>query len=335
MWKRISSNPARRGLRAFTLVELLVVITIIGILIALLLPAVQAAREAARRAQCTNNLKQIGLALMNYESAQTAFPPGGLAPPAGYGSSWLLRVFPYLEQDSVYSQIDFKSVNGVGTNGDVAVLLSKLQFPFMRCPSSPLPLRPSDGPAAAYAYEGGNQFSAQASDYTGISGGGLPPSYPLTRIKKDSTNSSPAAGYIGEGGVLVRYKAIRIADITDGTSNTIAVGEQSDWCVDITGQLVDCRSDCGHSFPMGPPTYEVWDRDFNVTCVLHGIGERSANATGVAGNCGPNRAIQSAHAQGANTMFADGSIHFLNIGLNVTTLYNLANRSDGNIVRDY
>ena len=87
-----------RTSRGFTLVELLVVITIIGILIALLLPAVQAAREAARRAKCSNNLKQIGLALLNYESAHGTFPAGGSHSPSGwYGFSWMIQIFPYCE----------------------------------------------------------------------------------------------------------------------------------------------------------------------------------------------------------------------------------------------
>ena len=93
------SSTIRRQKLAFTLVELLVVITIIGILISLLLPAVQAAREAARRLQCQNNLKQIGLAIHNYENANGMFPPGGLSSKAGgYGFSWLVRILPYIEQ---------------------------------------------------------------------------------------------------------------------------------------------------------------------------------------------------------------------------------------------
>src|SRR5664280_2834655 len=95
---------------AFTLVELLVVITIIGILISLLLPAVQAAREAARRLQCQNNLKQIGLALLSYESSNDMFPPGGLA---GSGStngySWWVRILPYVEQGNIFSQLNWQT----------------------------------------------------------------------------------------------------------------------------------------------------------------------------------------------------------------------------------
>src|SRR5205809_5891458 len=101
--------------KAFTLIELLVVIAIIGLLVALLLPAIQAAREAARRSQCKNNLKQIGLALHNYESARRGFPPGFISnaaaingPGTGPGWGWGAFILPYLEESSVFQQIDFK-----------------------------------------------------------------------------------------------------------------------------------------------------------------------------------------------------------------------------------
>src|ERR1700712_2295589 len=102
--------------RAFTLVELLVVIAIIGVLVALLLPAIQAAREAARRSQCKNNLKQIGLALHNFESARRSFPPGFTSTPknnvvnaegTGPGWGWGAHILPYLEESSLFQQIDF------------------------------------------------------------------------------------------------------------------------------------------------------------------------------------------------------------------------------------
>ena len=190
-----------RRSRGFTLVELLVVITIIGILIALLLPAVQAARESARRAQCTNNVKQLGLGLLNYENAVGAFPPGGMAAPDGgwgHGLSWTIKILPYLEQQNAYNMIN-------PVTGDTGAMDS-IVFPFLKCPSTPLPDMPSQGPADAYK-DDGNQWSRPSSCYVGISGGGLPADYPTTRVKLEYTNSNPATGYIGEGGVLIRYKA--------------------------------------------------------------------------------------------------------------------------------
>src|SRR5262245_34792718 len=97
----------QRAARGFTLVELLVVIAIIGILVALLLPAVQAAREASRRSQCLNNLKQVGLAMLNHHDVRKAFPRGGTQSPAGgYGHSFWIEMLSYFEQDTLYTQFD-------------------------------------------------------------------------------------------------------------------------------------------------------------------------------------------------------------------------------------
>src|SRR5260370_13257447 len=95
----------RRVRTAFTLVELLVVIAIIGVLVALLLPAVQTAREAARRMQCGNHIRQIGLALQNYHDVNSAFPPGAFKGVCGYKMGWVVRVFPYLEQGARFEAI--------------------------------------------------------------------------------------------------------------------------------------------------------------------------------------------------------------------------------------
>ena len=156
------SNPKST---AFTLVELLVVITIIGILISLLLPAVQAAREAARRMQCQNNLKQVGLGLLNYETANGMFPPGGLTPTYywAYGHSWWVRILPYVEQNNIFDSFDQANAYSgwLGTGGDAhnRDLLRNVQFPFMYCPSSTLPPLVLLGIA-----------NEQSATYTGISG---------------------------------------------------------------------------------------------------------------------------------------------------------------------
>jgi prepilin-type N-terminal cleavage/methylation domain-containing protein len=320
--------------RGFTLVELLVVITIIGILIALLLPAVQAAREAARRMQCGNNLKQIGLAIHNYESAQRTFPPGGLSQIGnGYGFSWLVRILPYVEQGNIYQQLDFKgpSPNGIvgwvggdawGGNAFNRDKLRNVEFSFLNCPSSTLPHLVLQDPAH-------NNANVQSSMYTGISGA----------LDDSSTrDKGPAGGAYGKisfGGIFIREEAIRVADVRDGTTNTMMVAEQSGWCIDpATGTQVDCRSDCGHGFPMGYGN-DGWDRDFNITCVVHPVGETSYNATGVPGNCGPNRAIQSAHSGGAQILMGDASTHFLANTIAIQTLYNLANRNDHKTVGEF
>ena len=340
----------RRTSRGFTLVELLVVITIIGILVALLLPAVQAAREAARQAQCSNNLKQIGLALLNYESAKGTFPAGGTHSPKGhYGFSWMIQILPYCEQENIYKELDHTGKYG-GTYGILGYcemntqnkrVLKDREFHFLKCPSSPLPVNGKDYWSEYQMHEpgaSGNNLPYQGSNYTGISGGGLPPSaggdYPLTRPKRLDWL---APGYIGEGGMLTRARWISAAAVWDGLSNTLIVGEQSDWCIATDGTYRDCRSDCGHGFCMAPADYTIDgnDRDFNMACIINRVGEKSFAATGVKEDCGPNRSIQSAHPGGAMVSLADGSVHFLSNSIDIVTLYNLANRKDENILGPY
>ncbi|MBN2291124.1 MAG: DUF1559 domain-containing protein [Pirellulales bacterium] len=320
----MSTNSTSFHQKAFTLVELLVVIAIIGILIALLLPAVQAAREAARRSQCSNNLKQTGVALLNYESAHNVLPYGGIPTKAnGYGFSWWVRVLPFYEQGGIVDSLDHEGLpantnyrNTVGYVGNPIYgsntynqkQLGGLFFPFMYCPSSTLP-----------QYGTGNCMSPT---YSGIAGA---VDHPTTKNR----TSNSAEGLICSGGPLIMHANVSMRDISDGTSKTMIVAEQSAWCIDNAGNKVNCRSDCGHAFPMGP-NIESWNRQWNVTCVLHPINERSATAIGVGGNCGSNQPIHSVHAGGAQVLFVDGSARFLEEDIELKLLYNLANRDDGN-----
>jgi prepilin-type N-terminal cleavage/methylation domain-containing protein len=334
----IRSRASSPGAGGFTLVELLVVIAIIGILIALLLPAVQMAREAARRSQCLNNLKQIGLAMENYEGTFKVFPPGGLSTAAGnFGHSWLIRILPYIEEETVYSEFDqVGAVTGrllpdsQPWNVRNRNVLRNQRFPFMFCPSSTL----DKLVLTNYGAESPNVMSAT---YVGISGAR---DHPTTRDK----NATGAPGYISWGGVIItesfpattggtptvtQAAGVSIASIRDGTTKTIMVGEQSNWCIDDRGARVDCRSDCGYGFQMGVSRNDTWERQFNVTCVIHPVGEFSYMAYGVAGDCGPNRPLQAAHPGGAQVLMADASARFLSNSLDLQILYNLANRDDG------
>lgn len=312
---------------AFTLVELLVVIAIIGMLVAILLPAVQAAREAGRRMSCSNNLKQIGLACHNYENAIGVLPVGGMPTGrGGYGHSWWVRILPYLEQESVFDKFDQTGALGgsnytgwisqSGGNSHNRLLLMNIEFSVMACPSSPLERlvlkqSPHNAPVTSPMYTG----VAGATDHS--------------TARNKSTNGG-AAGRIGWGGVLVEGKAIKFASIRDGTSNTLLLAEQSDFCTDAAGNRYNCRADCGHGFCMGPGN-DGWERHFNMITVVHRVNEKSRDALGVSGNCGPNTPIQSAHSGGAMVGLVDGSTQFLTQTTDIQLLYDLANRDDGHV----
>lgn len=191
------SRSRQAALRGFTLVELLVVIAIIGILIALLLPAVQAVREAARRASCQNNLRQMGIGLHQYHETLGSFPPGGIEPrsplmPNGRQLAWSVFLLPYVEQKSLYAQLDTGKAFDASENAHAAATLLTIYV----CPSVPQ----------------GNQLQSGRAPchYGGIYG---------ERIT--SPNSPPK-------GVMLYDRSIRISEIRDGTSRTLVICEDSE-----------------------------------------------------------------------------------------------------------
>jgi prepilin-type N-terminal cleavage/methylation domain-containing protein len=338
MMCRKTSFIGRRS-RGFTLVELLVVITIIGILIALLLPAVQTAREAARRLQCANNLKQLGLAICTYENANGLLPPGGLpAPAGGYGHSWMAAILPYLEQNAIFDPFDF-----VGTKDSIhhstgvvyaswneynGNLIKGIHIGTFVCPSSPLPLRALEGALA------GTPLGVQAPNYAAIAGA-IDHS---SRVNQDGNgNIYESTGILSYGGILVNRRYILIGQVTDGLSNTMMVGEQSDWCFDSSGGTHDCRSQFQHGFTIGPAPADSNNRFFNGTTIRYAINSNTWEQVGVEGTpgndqiyYGANRPIVSTHSGGAGVLMGDASVQFLSEGTALQILYNLANRDDDN-----
>ena len=325
--------------RAFTLVELLVVIAIIGVLVALLLPAVQAAREAARRMSCQNNMKQLGLAVHNYESTNKVLPPGGMPSPAkvtgNYGVSWFAVILPYMENGAIYDKFDFAAAtspqtgvvyyNGFGNAYNGNLLRGKFIQPLW-CPSSAL------GKYGLKSIDPPGPEGVMSPTYAGISGAATHPVGGNIVNVDNQSNPHDATGILSKSGVLVSSANIRFAEITDGTSNTLMAGEQSGFCLTAAGVKVDCRSDFGHGFPMGPENYSQNKRDWNITTVRYGINTRAWELKGIGDvYYGNNRPIQAAHPGGANVLHADGAVRFLIESTSLQALSDLCNRDDGNV----
>jgi len=358
-------RPQSRASRGFTLIELLVVIAIIAVLIALLLPAVQAAREAARRSQCVNNLKQLGLALQNYHSSAGSFPLGGNpAPVAGQAccrswGAWSAQtmLLPYMEQTPIYNALNFmmigrgdgfsERVNTTGVGSRLAVFL---------CPSSPLP---GSGNYYGLQWPGCNYFASTGSSLDWLG----------------TQSISRPNGCFAVGG-----NAITIADITDGTSNTITFGEQkigdfndgkisipediggnttaigggTNWNVVssnmpagaglLTAWVTTCASNLKSGSTPFSPSNRSWNGDlwFNGN-YGHALGNtvlspnpQYPNCMYSDGNSDWDRAglagLHSNHSGGANVCMGDGSVRFLKSSTALQVTWSLGSRNQGEVI---
>jgi len=298
-------SPRRRG---FTLIELLVVIAIIAILIALLLPAVQQAREAARRTQCRNNLKQIGLALHNYHDAHGIFPPASIYtyPNRGGGDvasnyTWIAMILPYLDQAPLYNSINFQQplFNQTASNGEpiYSTLISS-----MLCPSDT-------------GYGAANPHNIGWSNYAGSEG--------------YDWHQRPGHRLVGMFEILT---PIRVRDVQDGTSNTIAVGEvtahgYTGGAIRTSGTGEPRRGNSGvfRSLLMAPHS----SSDVNVGPLLDPEGNQRGAGSGAGfwwkasphafqatylAAWGPNaqwHGPSSPHTGGAHFLLADGAVRFI------------------------
>lgn len=303
----------RVGRRGFTLVELLVVIAIIGVLVALLLPAIQAAREAARRMSCSNNLKQIMLGVHNYSAARKMFPSAAERNTTADSHSIGLHVaiMPYLEQTAI--------TNAIGKNKNVSNIDSVLRntnIPMFWCPS-----RPQEDPDE-YVTEVGYY----ASTYYGNMGAGFPDSRWLLEAAH--------CGNVAMDGVFIPYISIDPKDVTDGLSNTFALGER-------TYQI---RSFFSGAWFLGNANFVVGKaNDPSKVCVdssksmRWGIGTPESLGYYVSSNLvppGANKNILfndlfwgSEHPGGCHFAYADGSVHFVSDSTSLSLLRNMATRN--------
>lgn len=306
--------------KAFTLIELLVVIAIIGILIGLLLPAVQKVRDAAARLQCTNNLKQIGLAMMNYESTYRMFPSGYLDnlsinpmnpaatsnPDPAIGWGWGTLILPYLEQEPLFKSINVNSI-AMNNNSAGAVAFRKTVIKGFLCPSDDTGLNTFTT----------NGFELAKCSYAGMSG------------QAELADFDTAFG----AGMLLRGRGVSISEVTDGLSNTLFVGERSSksakqaigmlpgvctWVGALPGGDLDGESPAlyilGH-------TGDITDPHKPNTPQPDGFYHAED--------------FTSKHSGGVNFLFGDGSVRFITDSINGQTWAKLGTRAGGEVPGDY
>jgi prepilin-type N-terminal cleavage/methylation domain-containing protein/prepilin-type processing-associated H-X9-DG protein len=290
----------------FTLVELLVVIAIIGILIALLLPAVQAAREAARRSQCSNNLKQIGLGLHNYHDSYKTFPSGWIRPRdeasnTFYGQNpangndyadwgWAAFLLPYVEQTPLHETLNVGNVHlDVVVQTPITALVDAMQQPIdtFRCPSDNGPILNSGRPIRG--------VETATSNYVAV-----------------NRSHNPERGdHIERGGCFYQDSAVKFRDILDGTSNTAAVGERRWQYRDTVNGDVDTA--------VAGLIFGIRRADDSVRrCDVVGAGRARLNYDYSAQNWG-RRGFSSVHPGGAQFALADGSVRFISETIDADT----------------
>ena len=284
---------------AFTLIELLVVIAIIAVLIALLLPAVQSAREAARRAQCVNNLVQLSVALQNYESSHEVLPPGVVNDsgpvkntPVGYHMSWITQLLPYMEQGNTFRKIHFKN----GAYDPVNSTVRSHTISILHCPS-----------------DAGARISANAAANNNYAG---------------CHNDTEAPIAADNTGVFFLNSRVRFEDVTDGSSFTIFAGEHLldsrdlGWLSGTRGTLRNTGTRINQTAIGNAPQPFGEDDDEASKPVAAGEPDPTLSVGG----------YSSRHPGGANFAFGDGSVRFLKNTISPRIFRRLGNRADGEMI---
>ena len=357
---------SRTRRRAFTLIELLVVIAIIAVLIALLLPAVQAAREAARRSQCVNNLKQLGLAVHNYESSNSCFPLKDMYPNAssyscGWTSSWPLALLPGLEQSAMYNAYNFVyTVEGANFDtgctsgfGSTNLTVGQAQINTLLCPSESLGQKPDQT----------NGGFGTMNYYGNLGGPGVIATHSGTIVPNNAGVSSTIGSTYAPGG------PVSFAGVTDGLSNTALFSEKLygapnlaitagsnnakrglftptatsahdsgsqanaqtfvNNCLAIAGTATSTSSNSGRSWSTAYPPYSV------INAYTHFGAPNSlacSNENTTWGGPSASLPPTSNHPGGVNVCMADGSVKFFKNTINLATWWALGTRNGGEVI---
>jgi len=320
-----------RNAKGFTLIELLVVIAIIAILIALLLPAVQQAREAARRTQCKNNLKQLGLATHNYHDTHNVFPCASIIAGGTWGAdhpthkgSIFVRILPFLEQSNLYNSCDFSRDTVLHSTTSSGQRVHSVILTALICPSDDHQGTWSGG-ASHTADSNGQQralsnyspsMGSQANSPCGTHGNffGTGPD-----VRADTLDANRISGVFGHWAW-----AARMRDITDGTSNTIAIGEVRPKCEEHVrdGWMAENSMYTGTGVAI----------NFN-TC--QGTPGSGTGCNQHSGQWGASQGFKSIHVGGAQFLLCDGSVRFLSENLDMPTYQALGDRRDGRVLGEF
>lgn len=326
---RERSRTAEANHRAFTLVELLVVIAIIGILVALLLPAIQAAREAARRSQCVNNMKQLGLAIQNYELNKKHLPPGAIWDHflRGKGST-LVYILPYMEQQPIYDKFDFTkfTIDGQTLDGGTTAIGAAVISAYV-CPSD-------DHPPTAQVQGDDLAILEKALHNYATSQG--PTEHPdnsgcSCSIDWNVLSTAPYSYFDKFAGPFTRYgtieksignwrRKVKIKDVTDGVSKTIYVGEVRPACsLHVARGWATTNNGCGFTTTLIPINFD--------SCA------EGDHPDGCRRPCNYNAELgfKSRHPGGANFSLGDASVQFISEDIDMKTYQYLGDKADGQV----
>ena len=322
--KTVAVPSSKRHKHAFTLIELLVVIAIIAVLIALLLPAVQQAREAARRSQCKNNLKQFGLALHNYHDTVGMFPIGATNSGGGAPNlSWAVRILPYMDQAPLYNQLNMAAANATSQTLSDGTVARLHVVPMFRCPSDTFPDISNSYAQTSYTASIGSQWTHSASTSCDpfISYAETLPSGQVDYARTQDPRRT--SGMFAQGAV-----SISMRDVSDGTTNTLMVGES----------LAGCHAS-GLQNGWWPGTGRVTTGSTlapineMTTCER---SQRISDPNCISGdNFNYSWGFKSMHVGGAHFTMADGSVRFISENINHQTYQYLGGRAEGKIIGEF